>query len=114
MNGQEQLSAKATKAIEKSDAVNFVSIASLWEMAIKISLGKLEMQSHLDKVAGPIADSGFEILPVTFTDTLLLLNLPFHHKDAFDRIIISQGISNKLTIITKNHFFDKYGIKKLW
>jgi len=114
LNGDEQLSTKARKNIEKSGAANFVSIASLWEMSIKTSLGKLEMKSHFSKVAELIDDNGFQILPITFADTLLLLSLPFHHKDPFDRIIISQSISNGLTIISKDNYFDKYEIKLLW
>ena len=114
LNGDKQLSVKARKAIEKSGTVNFVSVASLWEMAIKTSLGKLEMKSHFSKVAQLIDDNGFQILPITFADTLLLLSLPFHHKDPFDRIIITQSISNGLTIITKDEYFAQYEIKQLW
>lgn len=114
LNGDEQLSMKAKKAIEKSGTVNFVSIASLWEMAIKTSLGKLEMKSNYSKVAELLEDNGFQILPITFADTLLLLSLPFHHKDPFDRIIITQSISNNLTIITRDQYFSQYKIEQLW
>ena len=114
LNGDEQLSNKARKAIEKTGAVNFVSIASLWEMAIKTSLGKLEMKSHFSKVAELMSENGFQLLPITFADTLLLLSLPFHHKDPFDRIIIAQSISNELTIISKDNYFNEYKIKLVW
>ncbi len=114
LNGDEQLSTKAKKAIEKSGTINFVSIASLWEMAIKTSLGKLEMKSNYSKVAELLEDNGFQILPITFADTLLLLSLPLHHKDPFDRIIITQSISNNLTIITRDQYFSQYKIEQLW
>ena len=114
LNGDEQLSTKAKKAIEKSGTINFVSIASLWEMAIKTSLGRLEMKSNYSKVAELLEDNGFQILPITFADTLLLLSLPLHHKDPFDRIIITQSISNNLTIITRDQYFSQYKIEQLW
>ncbi len=114
LNGEDALSAKARKAIEKRGAINFVSIASLWEMAIKTSLGKLEMKIQFNKVAELMNENGFQILPITFADTLILLSLPFHHKDPFDRIILSQGINNKLKILSKDPFFDRYEVDLLW
>ena len=114
LNGENELSSKARKSIEKKGAVNFVSIASLWEMAIKTSLGKLEMKTPFNKVAEQINDNGFQILPITFSDTLVLLSLPFHHKDPFDRIIISQSINNKLKIIRRDNCFEKYQIDLVW
>jgi len=114
LNGEDSLSAKARKAIEKRGAINFVSIASLWEMSIKTSLGKLEMKIQFNKVADLMNENGFQILPITFADTLILLSLPFHHKDPFDRIIIAQGINNKLKILSKDPFFDRYEVDLLW
>ena len=72
INGDKQLSAKARKAIEAEDAENFVSIASLWEIAIKISLGKLELKKPFTYLAEQILQNNFHILPVSFEDTLLI------------------------------------------
>src|SRR5437870_9435046 len=88
INGDSGLSSKAKQTIEATDAINFVSIASLWEISIKISLGKLELKVPYRQIAQQIIDNGFEILPVTFEDTLVLSTLPFHHRDPFDRLII--------------------------
>lgn len=114
LNGEDQLSDKAKKAIEDEGAVNFISIASLWEIAIKISLGKLELNTPFSEISEQISKNGFQILPITFEDTLILSTLPFHHRDPFDRIIISQSLNNKLTIISKDEYFNDYQVDLTW
>jgi len=54
------------------------------------------------------------MLPISFQDTLILSSLPFHHRDPFERLLISQAINNKFTIISKDQYFDSYQIKVLW
>jgi len=114
LNGDNDLSDKAKKAIEAEDAINFISIASLWEISIKISLGKLELKTPFSKISELLDNNGFQILPITFEDTLILSTLPFHHRDPFDRIIISQSFNNKLTIISKDRYFDEYQVALTW
>jgi len=114
IEGNKQLSAVARKAIEHAGVVNYISIASLWEIAIKIRLGKLELKSNFLKVGKLIESNGFRVLPITFQDTQQLLDLPFHHRDPFDRIIISQAISNKLNIVTKDSNFSAYTVSLVW
>ena len=107
------MSEKARKAIEETGAINFVSIASLWEIVIKISLGKLALKVPFITISEQIDSNGFQILPITFEDMLILLNLPFYHRDPFDRLIIAQSFTNKLTIISKDRHFDAYRAKNL-
>ncbi len=114
LNGDNNLSDKAKMAIEDNEAINFISIASLWEIAIKISLGKLEPKTPFAKLSEQITNNGFQILPITFEDTLLLSSLPFHHRDPFDRILISQSFNNNLTIISKDRYFDAYQVALIW
>ena len=114
INGEAELSATAKKAIEADNTINFVSIASLWEMAIKISLGKLELKTPFNQIGRLIEENGFEVLPVTFEDTLTASTLPFHHRDPFDRIIIVQSFNNGLTLISKDKNFDLYNATVLW
>ena len=94
--------------------VNYVSIGSLWEIAIKISLKKLELKTPFDQINKQFLENGFEILPVTFADTLIVSALPFHHRDPFDRIIIAQALNNGINIITKDENFSLYGVKVIW
>jgi PIN domain nuclease of toxin-antitoxin system len=114
LNGDKDLSVKARKAIEASDSVNFISIASLWEIAIKISLDRLILKIPLADLVGEIEKNGFQLLPINFSDIIVLSSLPFHHRDPFDRLLISQGLSSGFTIITKDKFFPEYDAKILW
>ena len=114
INGESLISVSAQKAIEANDSINFVSIASLWEIAIKLSLGKLELKIPLSEVKTILEDNGFELLPITFEDTTIVSSLPFIHRDPFDRIIIAQGISNDCTVISKDTNFASYNVKVLW
>ena len=114
ISGSKELSQAAQSSIEADDANNFVSIANLWEIAIKISLGKLELKTPFKEIGRQISENGFEILPVTFEDTLTVSTLPFLHRDPFDRIIIAQAITNGLTIISKDQNFSSYSVNVIW
>ena len=114
LNGDKSLSTKARKAIESSEATNFVSIVSLWEIAIKISLNRLDLKTSFENIGEEIINNNFQMLPITFQDTLVLSSLPFHHRDPFDRLLIAQGINNKFTIISKDEYFESYKTKVLW
>jgi PIN domain nuclease of toxin-antitoxin system len=109
-----KLSSDAKKSIENSRNNIFISIATLWEMAIKISIGKLETTLPLDKIIKQINNNGFEILPIFPEHTLIVSKLKFHHRDPFDRIIIAQGLSEKMTIVSNELIFDKYKVKRIW
>ena len=105
LDGSSLLSEKSKKEIEDENAANFVSIASLWEIAIKVSLGKIELKTTLDQIYSKLMENGFEVLPITFEDTLAVSRLPFHHRDPFDRIMIAQAMTNRMTIISKDEQF---------
>jgi len=113
LNGDKQLSKPARFAIEKESNDKYVSVASVWEMAIKISLRKLEFAAFSD-LANMIAENGFEILPITFEHTLKVAELDFIHGDPFDRILVAQCIVEHLAIISKDGNIEKYPIEVLW
>jgi PIN domain nuclease of toxin-antitoxin system len=113
LNGDKQLSKSARAAIEKESNDKFVSVASLWKIAIKISLRKLEFAAFPD-LANMIAENGFEILPITFEHTLKVAELDFIHGDPFDRILVAQCIVEHLAIISKDGNIEKYPIEVLW
>jgi PIN domain nuclease of toxin-antitoxin system len=114
INGSEELSLVSRKAIEDKNSNSFISIASIWEMAIKLSIGKLKVQAPFSSLPAQIVANGFQILPVKFEDTLELSSMPFHHRDPFDRLIIAQSITNKLLLISKDKQFLNYGIDVIW
>ena len=88
INGDNQLPEKIRNTIENSENECFLSIASIWEISIKISLGKLKLQSNFNKVKDFLSANAIAILPLTFEHTQTLLKLEYHHRDPFDRIII--------------------------
>ena len=114
LNGDKNLSSKARKSIESAGASSFVSVVSLWEIAIKISLKRLDVKASFEQIGEEILKNNFQILPISFQDTLVLSSLPFHHRDPFDRLLIAQGMNNNLTIISKDQYFTNYEVIVLW
>lgn len=112
--GDNRLTAKVKNLIADSSNKCFISIGSIWEMAIKSSLNKLDLQGDFDQIAAFINENDVELLPITFGHVQRLLSLNFHHRDPFDRIIIAQALSENLTIATKDTVFHEYGVKLIW
>ena len=108
VNGDKNLTIKARTTIENPSNFGYISIAILWEMAIKISLGKLEIKYPFEQVLTQIYENGFEILPIAFEHTLVISELEFYHRDPFDRLIIAQAMTEKMTIVSKDESFDDY------
>lgn len=115
LEGNPNLSISAKSAIEHPKSSNFISIASIWEIVIKINLGKLTIDAPLEELKSEIIRNGFEILPLDFEHLLKLASLEEIHKDPFDRILISQAIFEKLTLISRDTNFRDYSkLKLLW
>jgi len=114
MNGSSELSETIRKMIAKIENKCYFSIASLWEIGIKHSIGKLQLESGFDKIKDFIIENEIEILPLNFEHVQELVALPFHHRDPFDRIIIAQGIVDRLTLISKDNHFKKYPVATFW
>jgi PIN domain nuclease of toxin-antitoxin system len=114
INGDQTLPQKAINAINDADNKCYISIASIWEIAIKSSLKKLELQSNFDHIIDFLAENDIEILPISFQHLKKVITLEFHHRDPFDRLIIAQGLVEGLTIITKDENFPNYTDRLLW
>ncbi len=109
-----QLPKKISSRIRNIENNCFVSIASLWEIAIKIKLGKLSIKFPFERFAVYLADNDLEVLAISFDHISQVLNLDMLHRDPFDRIIIAQGITEDLTILTRDEHFAKYAVKTTW
>ncbi len=93
----------------------FVSIASFWEIAIKISLDKLRLPAAPVKyLTEQMSLNGFEQLEITFRQTMRLATLVRHHGDPFDRMLVAQAQEEGLAIVSRDTVFDKYGVKRIW
>ena len=91
-----------------------VSIASLWEIAIKSSIGKLEIRQSIQEIADICENHGIKVIAITPRDCDEMKNLPRIHNDPFDRIIIAQAKTKDCTIITKDSFIPQYDVKTFW
>lgn len=113
LEGSKLLAKPRRQIVADSQNDVFVSIASLWEIAIKISVGKLTLARPLADVVKQIAVENIEILPIAAAHTLQVSVLPFHHRDPFDRIIIAQSQIENLNVMTDDIVFGSYGVKLL-
>ena len=108
LNGDDQLSPKANNIIQDISIIKFISIASICEICIKLNLGKLKINVTLAQLKNEILKCGFEILPLDFEHIIALSTLENHHRDPFDRIIISQSLVENLIIISKDSHSTSY------
>ena len=99
--------------IESAEDV-FLSIASLWEMAIKLNIGKLPLQGNFEDIEPQLSAAGITILPITFADTVQFRYLPLHHRDPFDRILVAQAINHSLVLVSRDVAFDAYDLQRVW
>ena len=109
-----RLTHHAKSLIEDSGNNCFISMASIWEMAIKISLGKLTVKNGFLNLRDDIQNHGFDILPIEFRHTVALTSMSFFHRDPFDRLLIAQSIVENFSIVTNEEIFEKYSIETLW
>lgn len=114
LQGDGHLSAKAQEIISDETSILYLSIVSLWEMAIKISLGKLQLSQPLDQVISSLGRLNINLLPIKENHVLGLLNMPFVHRDPFDRLLIGQALEENLNFISNEAMFLDYGIKTVW
>ena len=114
INDDEALSPKATQLITQSETV-LVSIASLWEISIKLSIGKLSMGGNFDDLFPThLIDNGLKALPISLVHLSKVEKLPFHHRDPFDRLIIAQSLADNIPVVGVDQRFDDYGVTRLW
>lgn len=111
----EELSDRARRLILDSSSEIFLSIASLWEIAIKVNIGKLALDKPFNQLFPDELDShGIEILNITINSLIQLTTLPFHHRDPFDRLIIAQALDEGISVISVDSAFDPYGVSREW
>ena len=114
LEGNEKLSKKALIKMLDLNKKCYISIASLWEITIKLQLGKLELNFDFNELVEYLKRNHIEILPIYFNHLKVLSVLPLYHRDPFDRIILSQAIAEKFTIISQDSEFKSYKAKLLW
>ncbi len=115
VGGERKLSRRAKAAIGSPRAECFLSVASGWEMAIKLSLGKLRIDGAFERfLPEQIAANGFLALPVELKHVARVARLPFLHRDPFDRLLVAQALEEELAVATADSVFSDYGVKRVW
>ena len=113
--GNSNLSANARVYVEEQSNEKFLSVASLWEIAIKVSIGKLSLSAPFDTlIPQQLIINGFELLRLEVGHAAALINLPFHHRDPFDRLLIAQAMVEQMQIVSIDSALDAYQIPRLW
>ena len=108
------LSADAKNLLE-SDVDLLISAASLWEIAIKISIGKLKLTQPFDAfISDQLTKNAIDLLPIAVPHLALVSTLPFRNRDPFDRLLVAQAIIEQIPIVSIDDIFDMYGANRMW
>ena len=108
----EKLPAAARRAIESAENEAYASVASAWELSIKVSIGKLKLE--VQDLEQALATSGIQLLGIDLQHTARIAGLPRHHRDPFDRMLVAQAMCESMTLVSGDRALAKYGVKLLW
>jgi len=114
LEDDKRLSGTAKDIISDDNADIYLSIVSLWEMAIKIGLGKLKLSQSLEQVIDTLDQQSISLLSVKPAHVLAVLNLPFEHRDPFDRLLIGQALVENMKFLSNEALFLRYGVDRVW
>ena len=114
LDGSNKLPEKIKNIINDENNIIVVSIASIWELAIKISLKKIDTKLDLPDVETHITERQFKLLNISFKHLNALTALLTHHGDPFDRLLIAQAITEDLTILSADKQFKAYSVRVIW
>nr|VFJ49962.1 MAG: PIN domain nuclease, a component of toxin-antitoxin system (PIN domain) [Candidatus Kentron sp. FM]VFJ63891.1 MAG: PIN domain nuclease, a component of toxin-antitoxin system (PIN domain) [Candidatus Kentron sp. FM]VFK09757.1 MAG: PIN domain nuclease, a component of toxin-antitoxin system (PIN domain) [Candidatus Kentron sp. FM] len=110
-----KLSPTARRSVASTENKVLVSPASLWEIAIKISVGKYQLPRPFeDFMREQLAVNQFDLLPISVSHMARVITLPFHHRDPFDRLIIAQALVEEVPVVSVDSLFDGYGVERVW
>ena len=110
----DKLSVIASRFLHDEEHELFFSVASAWEMQIKLQLGKLKLDIPLAEMIEAQRVNGLEILPIALSHVLALGELPTHHRDPFDRLLIAQANAEGATLVSKDSVFANYSVDVVW
>jgi PIN domain nuclease of toxin-antitoxin system len=115
IGGDSKLSARALTVIADLDNERFMSVSSLWEIAIKTNIGKLTLQLPYEEfIPLQLLSNRIGILPIDFAHLIAVSKLPLHHRDPFDRLIIAQAMIENIALVSADSAFDAYDITRIW
>ena len=113
LNDDPKLPASLKDVIQKSESL-YISIATFWEMAIKSNIGKLTLPAKISEMMNDCKEMRIDILPIAPAHLDYVEKMPNFHGDPFDRLILSQAITEGLTVLSSDGKFDQYGVRTMW
>lgn len=115
VSGSSALSRRARSLIANGKNECLVSLATCWEIAIKVSFGKLRIDAPVGRfLAEQLAVNGFQALPIDLRHVARLAQIPFHHRDPFDRLLAAQALEEGVAFVSADGIFGRYDIKRVW
>ena len=112
--GDRRLSRGARAAIEAADAELVISAATAWEMAIKASLDRLELDGTVEQYLQEKIEQGYVMAPISWECAARVEQLPWHHRDPFDRLLAAHALTERCPIVSRDRVFRKYGVDVIW
>jgi PIN domain nuclease of toxin-antitoxin system len=114
IQGGEKLSAQASRIISDNNSQLYLSVASIWEIAIKINIGRLKIDYGVEDIYDLLRQFKIDIISIESQDLVQYLALPLHHRDPFDRILIAQAIARSFVLISADEAFSAYSVPRIW
>ena len=112
--GDRRLSRAARRAIEAEETDLVISTATAWEMAIKVSTGRLRLPAAIEDFISDKIGQGYTIWPITWEHAARVSSLPWHHRDPFDRLLVAQALVERCSIVSVDRVLKKYGVEVIW
>jgi len=114
LNTPEELPPRVMRIVLDSAATLLVSIATPWEMAIKVNCGKLDAADILENFEAAMTRGRITVLETAVRQAILSGRLPLHHRDPFDRLLAAQALDLRIPILSRDRVFDLYGVQRIW
>ena len=113
--GSSRMSEKAEALVQDPTNRKFLSLATPWEVGIKVSTGKLTVSQPVEQFFAEEMDANsVQMLPITLAHITRVSTLPFHHRDPFDRMLVAQSLTENIPLVSADTTLDAYGIVRLW
>jgi PIN domain nuclease of toxin-antitoxin system len=115
VDSPDKLPTEVTAICEDENNALYISVASSWELSIKMSLGKIELEDNaLARLQAWCDDNTVQLLPIQVSHCQQVQTLPFHHRDPFDRLLIAQAMCEQLVLLSVDRHFADYDVDVLW
>ena len=112
--GDRRLSRAARAAMEAPEAQLLLSAAAVWEMAIEASLGRLRLSDTVERYVAEKIGQGYQALAVSWEHAARVEQLPWHHRDPFDRLLAAQALVERCPVVTRDRVIGRYGVDVIW